>query len=486
MDSLELTGDWWLPEASDTRLSGTLSFDPTSSMGSLRLNGQLFDVVDFGLTDPKQIPILLGEVDGVAYTLKQCYAVYSHLYLYTNLTDIHVMYIFKGQHFNAIEDIVFDSITVSYPSLDEWIDHERRKVRANQDESDRDRIRRLARGKTRMQELEFLVTNVPFQPVEFHSVDAFGTQFDFKLTRRLPHKDESPAEWKSRARLTITPSKALPFFGGADQSDFAQLILFRFSDFLTLATGRINDPQSIQGTVSGSDSARSVSLFRSTLEPEFGYYMQPLFALDDVKDNLSKFLSNWIALYLKLGEVLDLYFRWNHDLYHGRLYHTSTQFLNMARALEAYHRRLYDKPYIDPAEYKSKKKKVMRVIRETFCTEFSEKLIQDLAYGNMYSFAKRLESICYEVLVGFTDVFGEVLGDLNDFKRTVADTRNDLTHVLEKPGEYAINRDDLKSYHEYVTKMRILLRMCLLLEMDFPPDLVKRLITENREHEKLM
>ena len=81
MESFEVIGEWWLPDSSDKRLSGTLSFDPTSSMGNLRLNGQLFAVMDFGPTNPKEIPILLGEVDGVAYTLKQCYAVYSHHYL---------------------------------------------------------------------------------------------------------------------------------------------------------------------------------------------------------------------------------------------------------------------------------------------------------------------------------------------------------------------------------------------------------------------
>ena len=486
MESFEVTGDWWLPEASDKKITGTLSFDPTSSMGSLRLNGQLFAAVDFGPTNPKEIPIVLGEVDGDAYTLKQCYAVYSHRYLYIDLTDIHVMYIFKGHHFNAIDDIVFDSLTVSNPSLDEWIDHGKLKVSVNQNESDSSNDSHLVRRITSMEELAFLVSNVPFEPVEFRSEDDLGAQFDYKLTRRLPLKDEDPAKWKRRARLKILPRQVIPFFGTDDHRGLAELMLFRLPNFLTLATGRVNDPQSIEGTVSGSDDSQSVTVYHSAREPESGFYMQPLFALDDVQDNLSKYLTNWNTMYYKLWEVYDLYFRWNYDLYHGRLYHTTTQFLNMARALEAYHRRLYDKPYICETTYKRKKKTVIKAIRDTFSKPISEKLIQDLAYGNRYSFASRLDYICGEVLGDFEGLLGELFGDLEKFVRTVVDTRNKLTHVSEKPAEHAIPDDDLKSLHEYVTKMRILLRVCFLVEMEFPPDLVRRLLTENREHENLM
>lgn len=486
MESLDVTGDWWLPEANDRKLSGTLSFNPTDSMGSLRLDGQLFAVVNFGPRNPKKIPIVLGEVDGVAYTLKQCYAVYSHRYLSINLTDIHVMYIFRGHHFNAIDDIVFENVTVSYPSLDEWIDHGKFDVSVNRKVSDDSLDLGLARKISSLEELMWHLANVPFEPVEFHSEDNLGTQFDYKLTRRLPDKDEDSAKRTRRARLKISPRQVVPFFGNDDYRGLAELILSRLPNFLTLATGRVNDPQSITGTVSRADVSRSVTIYRSTREPETSFYMQPLFALDDVKDDLSKYLTNWNTNYEKLWEVYDLYFRWNYDLYHRRLYHTTTSFLNMARALEAYHRRLYDKPYICETTYKQKKKIVIKAIRDTFSKPFSEKLIQDLAYGNRYSFASRLDSICGEVLGDFERFLGELFGDLEKFVRTVVDTRNKLTHVSEKPAKHAISDDDLKSLHENVTKMRILLRVCFLKEMEFPPELVRRLMTENREHENLM
>ena len=486
MESFEITGDWWLPEASDRKLSGTLSFDPTSSMGRLTLNGQLFPVVDFDLLNLKQVDIVQGKSDGVPYTLQQCYAIDSHRFLLINETIIDAIYIFEGHHFDTVEDIVFESVTVSYPSLDEWIDHYRFKDSVNQNESDSSSDHHWLRRITSMEELAFLVTNVPFEPVGFHSEDDLGTQFDYKLTRHLPDKDEDPAKWKRRARLKISPRQEVPFFGSDDHCGLAELILFRLPDFLILATGRVNDPQSIRGTVSISDVSRSVTVYLSTREPESGFYMQPLFAFDDVKDDLSKYLTNWYTMYRKLGEVYDLYFRWNYDLYHKRLHHTTTQFLNMARALEAYHRHLYDKPYMCETTYKQKKKIVIKAIRDTFSKPFSEKLIQDLAYGNRYSFALRLDSISGEVLSDFEELLEGLFGDVENFVRTVVDTRNKLTHVSEKPAKHAIPDDDLTSLHEYVTKMRILLRVCFLVEMEFPPDLVKHLITENREHENLM
>ena len=485
MESFEITGDWWLPEACDRKIRGKLAFNSIAS-SRLTLYGQLYPTVTFGLRNPKEIGFLHGEVDGVAFTLQGCYAIKSYLFSDVNETLVDVVYIYKGHHFREIDDIAFQSVTVSYPSLDDWIDHGKLKVSVNHSEGDSSRDRHLVRRITSLEEFGWHLANVPFEPVEFHSEDNLGTLFDYKLTRRLPLKDEDPAKWKRRACLKISPRQVAPFFGSDDYRGLADLIWFRLPNFLTLATGRVNDPQSITGTVSLSGFSRSVTVYRSTREPETGYYKQPLFALDDVKDDLSKYLTNWNRSYDKLWEVYELYFRWNYDLYHRRLYHTTTSFLNMARALEAYHRRLYDKPYICETTYKRKKKIVIKAIRDAFRKPFSEKLIQDLAYGNRYSFASRLDSICGEVLGDFEGLLGELFGDLEEFVRTVVDTRNRLTHVSEKPAKRAILDYDLKSLHEYVTKMRILLRACFLKEMEFPPDLVRRLMTENREHEDLM
>lgn len=486
MESFEVKGNWWLPEASDRKIRGTLSFDPTSTMGRLTLKGQMFSNIDFDPLNPREIAIVLGECDGVAYTLQQCYAIVTHRIYSIAKTVIDTVYIFKGEHFDNVEDIVFENVTVSYPSLDGWIDHAKLKSSVNRTDSDSSIARQLGRRISSLAELAFHVANVPFEPLDFHSEDNLGSKFDYKLTRRLPLRDEDPAKWKRRARLIISPRRVGPFFGSNEYCGLAELVLFRLPNFLTLATGRINDPQSIKGKVSRADVSQSVTIYRSTRAPETGFFMQPLFVLDDVKDNLSKYLSNWNIMYYKLWEVYDLYFRWNFDLYHGRLYHTTTSFLNMARALEAYHRRLYDKPYICEATYKRKKKKVIKTIRATFCKSFSDKLIQDLSYGNQYSFARRLKSILREVLGGLEGLHEELFGDLEIFVRTVVDTRNKLTHVSEEPSQYAIPDNDLKSLHEYVTKMRMLLRMCFMVEMEFPIDLVRRLMTENRKHENLM
>ena len=485
MESFEYTGHWWLPEKPDRKLRGNLKFDP-SSTARLTLNGQLFPMVDFSVNDLKEIPIIHGIIDGVAYTLQQCIALANYKNFGIGHTDIQILYIFRGQHFAAVEDIVFDEVTVSYPSLDDWIDHGKSDISISYEARDDSLALGRAHKISSLEELVYHIASVPFDPITFHSQEGQGVRIEYTLTRRLPGNDESSLSLKNRARLSVLPSQALPFFGTAERPGFYSKILYRLSYFLTLATGQINDAQSVCGTITASGSSQRVQVYVPTRIPKHSYYMQPLFALVDVQNDLSKYLTNWHTLFDRLWEVFDLYFRWNDDLYAGRLYHTTTDFLNMARALEAYHRRLYDKPYIDEAKYRRKKKKIIRAIRGTFGKDFGEKLVQDLAYGNSYSFAQRLRSICVEVLCDVSGALGEVLGDLDGFVRTVVDTRNDLTHMLENPGENAIRRDDLKSYHEFVTKMRILLRMCFLTEMEFPPALVSRLITENRKHENLM
>lgn len=487
MECFEHMGYWWLPEyiESRKRIRGKLSFDPATG-GRLRLYGQLYPSVDFSPLNPKEIGIIHGEIDGVAFTLQGCYAIESYLFSDVNETLVDAVYIYKGHHFKEIEDIAFQSVTVSYPYLDEWIDSNRFEVSVREKSDNGDEDGRAVRKLASLEELAFLLANVPFEPVEFYTEDDFDRRIHYSLTKSLPDKNAAPAEWKHRARISITPNEILPFFGDGSGNSYSEIVFVRLANFLTLATSRVNDPLSVWGTVSGTDAPSVVSVYCPTHEPESVGVRKMLFTFDDVKDDLSKYFSNWNRKYDNLQEVYDLYFRWNYDLHKGQLSHPTTQFLDMARALEVYHRRLYDEPYICKAEYKQKKKAVLELLRETFDEELSKKLVDDIGRGNLYSFSKRLESILNHILRDYTTLLELFLGDLHKFQRTVVDTRNDLTHILERPGKNAIDRFDIKIFHEYVTKTRLLLRMCFLVELKLSPDQVNRIMNRELDDHRLL
>ena len=487
MESFEHMGYWWLPEDIESRkpIRGTLSFDPATG-GRLRLYGQLYPSVEFSPLNPKEIGIIHGEIDEVAFTLQGCYAIESYQYPGVNETLVDVIYIYEGHRFSTINDMVFESVTVSYPYLDDWIDHGRLEVTIGELTDDCGEEDRPVRKVWTFEDLAFAGAKVPFEQVEFYTTDGVARQTEYRITRNLPDRNSDPKEWRHRARISITPNEALPFFSEVSGKGFAELVFVRIPNFLSLATSRVNDPLSIRGDIPNLEEPSSVRIYCPVLEPKYSSYQKILFAYDDVKEHLPEYFSNWSDKYGQLREVYDLYFRWSRDLHRGRLSHATTQFLDMARILEVYQRRMYPKTYICETEYRKLKKPIIKLIRKTFCKSIGMKLISEIGRGNQYSFRSGLECICFTALNGHRDCLEDLLGDVGEFVRTVVDTRNKLTHILQKPGKYAIQDDDLKSLHQYVTKMRILLRMCFLAEMEFPPDLVKRLVTENREHENLM
>lgn len=485
MESLDRVGDWWLPDECEKRIPGKLEFD-SAACSRLTLYGQLYPTVSFGLRNPKEIGFLHGEVDGVAFTLQGCYAIASYRYPGINETLIDLVYIYEGHHFNSIDDIVFESVTVSYPYLDDWIDGDNLEHKYAENLRKPGTVPGARHRVTSIDELAFFIGNVPFEPVEFSTDGGREGLIEYRITRSLPDRNDSPKEWKHRSHVTIKPTEISPLFSDGVGFGFSEVVFVCLANFLTLATGRVNDPLSIRGTLPGSDAPSSVSIYCPGLEPEPVGFRKMLFTFDDVKDNLSKHFSIWNDTYAKLREVYDLYFKWNHDLHRGQLSHPTTQFLDMARALEVYHRRLYDEPYICKPTYKQKKKAVIKAIRETFDGELSKKLVDDLGRGNEYTFAKRLESIFDRVLSEYAELLEEILGELHKFQRTVVDTRNDLTHILESPGKDAIDRDDIKTFHEYVTKTRLLLRMCFLVELKLPSDRINQIMNRKLEDHILL
>lgn len=448
MESFEHNGFWWLPETPKNKYPGTLSFDPING-GHLELIQELDSFKLFGKCDIEEIDIIHGFVQKADVTLRGCYVIRRNHSLRLDETRMAVDYIYMGNHFNTVEDIAFEKLSVSYTHLNNW-------MRPYSSE-----IFKLEMGESIH---DVNVSYNPFSPLEISLNDNLNIRFHYETIRS---SNITGISLQNEARITITPQEKLHF------NKYYLLFNFHLPNFLTLATGLINYPFNIKGII--SDNPREVCIYYQILyvdKPRSTSYMEMLFSFKDVENNLSTYLSNWINKSEELWAVYDEYFQF----YHQRYIELKSQFLSFTRALEAYHRNRHKGEYLSRKEYKPLEEELIKTISNLETTKAHKgRLKGAVKYGYEFSLRKRLRMICNEILGGYKEIIKELLGNPNDFVDKVTETRNYLTHNLKEPPENAI--PDEKLYY-YIRKMQSLLRICFLVEMGFPPDEIKRLVRE--------
>jgi len=451
MESFEHNGFWWLPESPENKYPGILSFDPINGGHLELILGKTHEF--FARDGSGKIDIIHGLIQGSRVTLRGCYF-RNGSFSVPGFDEIKILVenIYKGRHFDKVEDIVFEELSVSYTHLNNWMYHYSSDIfRMSKDAHD------------------FNVSYNSFAPLSISINDNLDIRLHYHNTK---NSSITGVSLQNEARITITSKEKLLF------NEYYRLFNLHLPNFLTLATGLTNYPSSIKGTV--SDNPRSVSIYYKTLgyvEPRSISDMEMLFSFKDVENNLSTYLSNWINKSEELWAVYDEYFQF----YHQRYIELKSQFLSFTRALEAYHRNRHKGEYLSCKEYKPLKEELIKTISNLETTKaHKDRLKGAVKYGYEFSLRKRLRMICNEILGGYEEIIEKLLGDSNSFVDKVTDTRNYLTHNLKEPPENAI--PDEKLYY-YILKMQFLLRICFLVEMGFPPDEIKRLMNRNMEYE---
>ena len=197
---------------------------------------------------------------------------------------------------------------------------------------------------------------------------------------------------KEHCWIDITPSQEQHF------DEYRQLTDIQLPGFLTLATGAPNYPINIRTLVMRDEQPQELVIYYRVP----GYIDKPrsmptqhmMFTFEDVKNNPSKYLSNWIKKSTDLQSVYDLY----HQTIYSRLIHFHTRFLILAQALEAYHRNLYDEKYQPKRKYRHAKRCLKNAIPQWIEGEHRNNLIASIDHGNSFSLKTRIVKICDTIL----------------------------------------------------------------------------------------
>ena len=467
MESFERMGYWWLPgepgkpidEIPQKAIPGKLSFDPVTG-GMLSLLGNLDSDDPYGTKAGKQFDIIQGFASGSNgwITLLLCYVNSRTTGSAISETVLGVRYIFAGYSywFDSVEDIVFESLSVEYTYLNDWLSQ--KNIDIDMSYGNQKGLKSYSAKYTEPDPIEIPLDNKKI---------TIWAKFGWKTSM-------TEVSIRDEYRISITPEEPVRFF------EYPKYINFHLPNFLTLATGHTNFPLNVSGLVSEDRGGMSI-YFKIMGFTEKASRLTPwpmLFTYEDVKEVLPKYLSNWIRKSEKLEATYNLYFR----EHYSKLIVLDSELLSLAQALEAYHRNVFGGEYLTKDEYEPIRIALIKAIPNHVDSSQRDALEGSLKYGNQYSLRTRLKYICGEFLAELNEDLRRLLGDSTDFIHRLVETRNYFTHRDGDPNADVVSDDEL---YRFTRKMRMLLQICFLKEMGFPAAEITRLLNENQEYQHL-
>jgi hypothetical protein len=192
-----------------------------------------------------------------------------------------------------------------------------------------------------------------------------------------------------------------------------------------------------------------------------------LFSYGHIKNEFQSTIKNWFKKYETLEPAFDLVFE---QFYSNERFSTNT-FLNLAKAAETFHARLYNHTKFPKTEFK----KMKEVILQLTPTEYHKRLNDQFNFGNNLNLYSRLIELCDKYS---NSVLDKVIGEKEIFVKQVKNSRNYYTHYSDISKAKALEGQELYILTE---KLKILLVSAFLLEVGFERTLLENLL-ENNKH----
>jgi ApeA N-terminal domain 1 len=252
-------------------------------------------------------------------------------------------------------------------------------------------------------------------------------------------------------------------------------VLVHLRDFFTFATGAETPFGPLHSAaVQGQGRPYRILVGGLHREPEAGLLSprKSLFDYRQLDAGLAPLLTRWFAALQKLKPVFDLYFT-GRDLPPQRV---NTQFLILAQAAEAYHRRKLGGEYIGDDAYRvGVLPHFVAAIPATMKEDFRASLENKLKYLHEFSLRRRIRELCKSLpAVGRLAVQNS-----EAFAEDVAHTRNYMTHYEEELAALAKTGTDLYNLTEYLL---FLVDALLLSELGFKDRALEKILKETPRH----
>ncbi len=444
-------GLFWLPENPDDQVSGTLSFSPEDGitleliglLGSDRNSGKFFET-----------KIINGfSTNGKKLSLFKCYeSNRSASYPGIETSILQASYLFVGANFINEDEICFNKIAVKLKNLDTWLGISGFDIQYNQDE---------------------LSTNIYYklpQSIEFKINSSFNAKFNFISSNPSRSVFTKKAAIEQSVQLILEPQDKIDYH-------FKELLkqVHIFQMFVTLSTYTASFPLEIIFNspkyyleFDAKKIPENIQLYYATsIKPKDKeiIHWDMLFSYRDIENNFEKIINKWYGQHDKINSILGLFL----DNFYNPGIFNENRFLNIAQALETYHRR-FKKNNVLP---KDQHKKRIENIINSFSDELKEWLKQKLSFSNEPTLKERIDELLKEYS---NDTIQKLIKDFESFSKLVKDSRNYYTHYDKSLEKKAARGGDLYYLTE---RMKVLLTCCLLNVTGFDNNLIQELLKRN-------
>ncbi len=520
----EEKGVWFLPNNPENEIVGVLKFSPDLNT-ELELMGSLFaELENQSETEiweralgKKEVPIVLGILsNGKKVTLYKNLVFGEGIGKALTETKCYPTFIIKGIHFSAVEDIKFDSLSFHYSYLESWLRIQNIQVSMIPD-----------LNKKRVEAL-----NVTYRPLEKTKLCQVG---DFELHLKDTDLNPTPLHFASvfkdhisnievsenkRFELTANTPKTIEEFLNA-LDDIQSFLVFSMGQSIQITTlgtkikekktrpkyeDSIKELMDYRNSIENNDdeiifqngylrvsqnpNAKKLELeeyeetipvqiyfktSNSELSAKFNHN-KVLIWYPDIEQNFDKVFSHWNNNRKKIKSVINLYL----GLYYIPKRYLSERFLNIAQAIEAFHRIIYGGRYIDKQEYQDGVyQELLKAINSTankhnLSSEFKESLKKRLSYLYEFSLRKRLRQLVRTHQDCFPAYFLPTEQLQNNFIGTVVTVRNKLTHLDENFTVSSLI--DYRELDRLCDSLEALLRICLMNLLEIDKEVIKRSI----------
>jgi hypothetical protein len=434
---LPIKGIWWLPEDPTNRVAGELSLDDNGQLVA-ELMGRLGVQIDDAFRSAvRDVPVVFGtSLDGDHLTL---YAARIYLMSWTSentaRTRITCRFGVLGDHVSP--PLNLRTMAFSFPQLQRWY------------------------GKTGL-ENSAAWPLVPVREgfVKYKLLDRDtiyekdGKTITIGLSVEMLRNDDSGGlgftGYREHCNIEVFCSKLTPI----DQV-FQTIRALR--NLLTLLTGRIVsfDRTVIEGGIQGFRHELLGIPEQSRKKSARNISDNFLIAFSELERSVTTVLENWFQKYSELEPICNLHFG---ALYNPRLY-IENKFLNVAQAVEAYHRRFVNNLELPQDKHEERVKTIIGSCPQAYQPWLKEKL----AFSNEPTLKQRLK----ELLGKHPVVTQAFIGDEDAFIKKVKNTRNYLTHFNDSLRKKCATGTELSSLAQ---QLRILLEACLLKELGVPAE----------------
>ena len=459
IEELEIRGFWWLPERSNLKLPGTLTFSPYKGF-SLEVQGSFKEMSEMNkfLTPD----IVLGfSHQGKNITLYKCFEV-SHKGHFPGIPEsiFSANVGFIGVHFTQLLEIRIKKVSVKYNYLDEWLNISGFNITPNPEE--------------KSVEVKYKLP----PPIEINLRNGLKILLEVKASMPSISAVQKEACIKQETFFTLEFPEEIRF-------EEINEYVYIFQNLLSLLTSETVYPIKILGY---SENAVNIIEDKKFYEPiEIIYQLSlsqvkskksvhpfdMLYPYVSIKNKAETIFNNWLEKADLLRPVYDLYFG---TIYSGDMY-LEFQFLSLIMALEVYHRRLIGNEDISTEEHEERVKQILNNTPD----KYREWLKEKLKYSNEPSLRKRIKEI-YDMLknIGYVT---DLIPKKKDFVDDVVNTRNYFVHYDQSLKNKALKGTEL---YRLIQKLKVLVEICLLKEIGFLDTGIDNIYRQNRKYKWLI